>query len=1020
MRPAKPMLVFILFTISSCVFTVASLASSYSHPDSLELLLPQPITADLNNELDPSISPDGKWLLYASNRNGNYDIWVRKIYGGIPVALTTHPADDYSPAWSPNGKKICFISTRDDPHGDMYVLTLSGRKADPQTLHIKSVFHDPAPQNFLSFSKNGKYIVYQQDVGSEASIKLLDISRRLSRTITPEGYLQPTLSPANDHIICVKVPPHGNSADICIIDPQDFKNPEPVFYDVYNGAFPASMPAWAPDGESFCAVLINQDSNLDGRLTPDDGQILYRFDLADSTYSSRMISLGDAVDSHPFWARDEFIYHTSDRHGNPDLWRIPAEGPVPLAPTATLALSFANSIGAEAELTERPLTEQEVLAKLLALDRVRSDFLSQCQIGANSMLETARLLSQSGNSPKAISYLKRIPRIYSEQEPAILEARLEFQLLVHEGQFLPDGKFTCQNPTSFIANLNSIFNISTQYKDLSARILFLTAATYEHIGSVHQALEIYHNIMENYHDAGDYPAEALLRIAAIYLTLGSRDEALNTYYREIREFPDLIAPTEKAIERVIELQVSSDDPLANLQDLIVRYKSLPALAAAAQKRIADIFATEKEFEIALQEWARIRGYALRHPVPFIRSLLAEALISMSEVENLLGEHLQAQAHLTEVEETFKDIKGGYYSRRARFLRLNMLLERAESLSSQGDWELAEVNFEKALELDPQNVRLHRGRIETARALNKLSETTREYRYLLEQRPEDPVRNYALGLCLSYSGEENSDDLQESIHLIQFAITADPYLTYGYLTQSFNYELIETKVRQTKKEPISFFLRTVTGIGTILNNLGRLITFSKELPPFQGYEKAIEILQLGLAVNDESTHPRLEAMMLLNLTNNYFKLGEFGYPRALSAFLEKQKYDSTFASPLQEATVREQIGQAAAIVGQNELALDNYTRALSIYHNIKQHENELRIILRLAELHQVIGDQEESNSFYRQALNLADREGLEVSPTKWWENMAFNALNQGDDDEAARLASKALQALPKIEEIPPPV
>ena len=72
----------------------------------------------LTSEMDlagmPSVSVNGQFLTYASDRAapGNLDIWLQTLPNGLPRRLTTHPAEDIDPSISPDGRMVAFRSER--------------------------------------------------------------------------------------------------------------------------------------------------------------------------------------------------------------------------------------------------------------------------------------------------------------------------------------------------------------------------------------------------------------------------------------------------------------------------------------------------------------------------------------------------------------------------------------------------------------------------------------------------------------------------------------------------------------------------------------------------------------------------------------------------------------------------------------------------------------------------------------------------------------------------------------------
>lgn len=70
------------------------------------------LTAMDGNEVMPRISPDGQWLAFSSNQNGNMDVYVMPMAGGNILQITHHEATDEVDSWSWDSKHIYFTSGR--------------------------------------------------------------------------------------------------------------------------------------------------------------------------------------------------------------------------------------------------------------------------------------------------------------------------------------------------------------------------------------------------------------------------------------------------------------------------------------------------------------------------------------------------------------------------------------------------------------------------------------------------------------------------------------------------------------------------------------------------------------------------------------------------------------------------------------------------------------------------------------------------------------------------------------------
>jgi tricorn protease len=80
------------------------------------------VTSHPAHDLNPVFSPDGRQLAFSSNRHGSYDVFVVPLQGGRPRRLTFDSANDYVCGWSPDGKNVLFTSTRSTDFPPAYEL----------------------------------------------------------------------------------------------------------------------------------------------------------------------------------------------------------------------------------------------------------------------------------------------------------------------------------------------------------------------------------------------------------------------------------------------------------------------------------------------------------------------------------------------------------------------------------------------------------------------------------------------------------------------------------------------------------------------------------------------------------------------------------------------------------------------------------------------------------------------------------------------------------------------------------
>ena len=112
----------------------------------------QRLTVNRARDAYPRFSPDGKWIAFSSDRNGNLDVYLIPSTGGTAKQLTHHSADDVVLGWTPDGKGILFSSQRgEDFMGQLYVVGVDGG----MPWHA-----GPDMGNAASYSPDGNRIAY--------------------------------------------------------------------------------------------------------------------------------------------------------------------------------------------------------------------------------------------------------------------------------------------------------------------------------------------------------------------------------------------------------------------------------------------------------------------------------------------------------------------------------------------------------------------------------------------------------------------------------------------------------------------------------------------------------------------------------------------------------------------------------------------------------------------------------------------------------------------------------------------
>jgi eukaryotic-like serine/threonine-protein kinase len=201
------------------------------------------LTVQSGAEHFPSLSPDRRWIVYTSRASGNLDIYLQSVGGQTAINLTNDTAaDDQQPAFSPDGERIVFQSSRDG--GGIFIMGRTGESVR----RLTDAGYNPA------WSPSGKEIVFGTENvqghpggrGPRSGLWIVNVETGEKRQIATEDSVQPSWSPAGSRIAFWAARGPQRQRDILTIPAA---GGDAVL--VTNDAALDWNPVWAPDGTAL-------------------------------------------------------------------------------------------------------------------------------------------------------------------------------------------------------------------------------------------------------------------------------------------------------------------------------------------------------------------------------------------------------------------------------------------------------------------------------------------------------------------------------------------------------------------------------------------------------------------------------------------------------------------------------------------------------------------------------------------------------------------------------------------------
>jgi len=301
----------------------------------------------------PTPTPVGWQIAFVSDRDGNSEIYVMNADGSGQARLTNHEADDSWPSMSPDGTRIVFVSDRDEPNPltcslknpcntELYMVNTDG-------IGLTRLTDDPGQESFPVWSPDGKRIAFISTRDKSFGVFMMnaDGSEQTNLTNDLAYAVYPAWMSGGSQIVFLSLqdggfqfyvmnadgsgqtrldsglPPSTGSGEGLIAWLEDIGSYQILFFpkggDSWqtiqdSGSALGEFPTWSPDGAQV-AFHSNRNGNME----------IYVMD-ANLSELTRLTN-NEANDMFPAWSPNgsQIAFH-SNRDGNVEIYVMNADG----------------------------------------------------------------------------------------------------------------------------------------------------------------------------------------------------------------------------------------------------------------------------------------------------------------------------------------------------------------------------------------------------------------------------------------------------------------------------------------------------------------------------------------------------------------------------------------------------------------------------------------------------------------------------------------------------------------------
>jgi Tol biopolymer transport system component len=210
------------------------------------------LTTGLSRDRQPAYSPDGRRVIFASNRSGNIDLWTVDLQTRELRQLTDDLAIDYDPAYTSDGKRIVWTSNRG---GNMEIWI-----ADADGGEARQLTSDGVDAENATMTPNGRWVVYGSTNDEKMGIWKIRPDGSDATRLAGGGGIIPEVSPDSRYAVYTRDSGVGFAINVV-----DIESAELVPFEIIlvrkriHENVVMGRARWAPDGRRIVFIGANEE-----------------------------------------------------------------------------------------------------------------------------------------------------------------------------------------------------------------------------------------------------------------------------------------------------------------------------------------------------------------------------------------------------------------------------------------------------------------------------------------------------------------------------------------------------------------------------------------------------------------------------------------------------------------------------------------------------------------------------------------------------------------------------------------